>query len=166
MAESHKSIFKPTNPNKYIGDSNNIICRSSWERKFCRYCDNNPNILRWASEELSIPYLSPVDNRVHRYFPDYLIEVKEANGKIKKYIVEVKPKKQTIPPVKRERVTKSYIYEVKTYAVNQAKWKAAEEFCLDNGIEFKVITEDQLYVNNGPRRVSNRPKKSNRRKSR
>ena len=95
MGESIKSIYKPSNPEKYQGNANNIICRSSWERRFCNWCDNNPNILKWASEEFSIPYVSPIDNRIHRYYPDYLIEVKEVSGKIKKYVVEVKPKKQT-----------------------------------------------------------------------
>ena len=146
MGESIKSLFKPSHPEKYIGDPNNIVCRSSWERRFCLWCDNNENILKWASEEFSIPYVSPKDNRVHRYYPDYLIEVKETSGKIKKYIVEVKPKKQTLPPKKPSRVTKGYIYESVTYAVNQAKWKAATEFALDNGVEFKIITEDELGI--------------------
>ena len=114
MGESVKSKFKPSFPQKYQGDPNNIICRSSWERRFCNYCDTNPNILRWASEEFSIPYVSPVDNRIHRYFPDFLIEVKEESGKIKKYVVEVKPEKQTLPPKQGKRATKSYIYEAKT----------------------------------------------------
>ena len=146
MGESIKSKFKPSFPQKYQGDPNNIICRSSWERRFCNYCDTNPNILRWASEEFSIPYVSPVDNRVHRYYPYFLIEVKESSGKIKKYVFEVKPEKQTLPPKQGKRVTKSYIYEAKTYAVNQAKWKAASEFCLDNGVEFKIITEKELGI--------------------
>ena len=156
MGESIKSIYKPTNPQKYQGDSRNIICRSSWERAFCRYCDLNDNILRWASEEFSIPYLSPKDNRVHRYYPDYLIEVKEKNGKVKKYIVEVKPFRQTQLPKKPDRVTKTYINEMTTYAVNQAKWKAAEEFCLDNGVEFKIITEHELGIKSYGRGKSNK----------
>ena len=90
--------------------------------------------------------MSPVDNRVHRYFPDYIIRVKEKNNKIKNYVVEVKPKKQTRPPKKRSRMTKSYIYECQTYAVNQAKWKAAVEFCEDRRIQFKIITEDELGI--------------------
>ena len=146
MGESIKSKFNPSFPQKYQGDANNIICRSSWERKFCNYCDTNPNILKWASEEFSIPYVSPVDNRVHRYYPDFLIEVRETSGKIKKYVVEVKPLKQTQPPKQGKRVTKSFIYEAKTYAVNLAKWKAATEFCLDNGVEFKIITEKELGI--------------------
>ena len=146
MAESIKSKYKPSYPSKYKGDPTNIICRSSWERKFCRYCDLNENILEWGSEEFWIPYLSPVDNRVHRYFPDFIMKVKESTGKVKTYVVEVKPKKQTKPPVKKSRVTKSYLYEYKTYAVNQAKWKAATEFCEDRLIEFKIITEEELGI--------------------
>ena len=146
MAESIKSIYKPSNPQKYQGDANNIICRSSWERKFCRWCDLNESIVSWASEEFSIPYVSPVDNRIHRYYPDYLIKVKEKDGRVKTYVVEVKPKKQTVPPQKKSRVTKSYLHECKTYAVNQAKWKAADEFCKDNRIEFRIITEEELGI--------------------
>ncbi len=145
MGQSIKSIYKPSHPEKYLGNSSNIICRSSWERQFCRYCDVNPNIVKWASEEFSIPYISPVDGRPHRYYPDFLIEVKEKSGKLKKYVIEIKPKKQTLPPVKKKRVTKGFILEAKTYAVNQAKWKAAVDFCKDNLIEFKIITEDELY---------------------
>jgi hypothetical protein len=146
MGKSIKSRYKPEYPQKYKGNSDNIICRSSWERKFCRWCDLNENILEWGSEEFWIPYRSPVDNRVHRYFPDFIIKIREETGKIKTYIIEVKPKKQTIPPTKKSRVTKSYLNEVKTYAVNQAKWKAADEFCKDRMIEFKIITEDELGI--------------------
>lgn len=146
MGESLKSKYKPSNPKKYKGDPNNIVCRSSWERKFCRWCDLNDNIVSWGSEEFFIPYISPLDNRVHRYFPDFIIKVKESDGKIKTYVIEVKPKKQTAPPIKKSRVTKGYIYEAKTYAVNQAKWKAAKEWCDDRLIEFKIITEDELGI--------------------
>jgi hypothetical protein len=145
MAESLKSKYKPSNPQKYKGDYNNIICRSTWERKFCRWCDLNESIISWGSEEFFIPYVSPVDNRVHRYFPDFIIKLKEQSGKVKTYVIEVKPKKQTVPPVKKTRVTKSFIHETKTYAVNQAKWKAAKEWCDDRLLEFKIITEDELF---------------------
>ena len=121
-------------------------CRSSWERKFCQWADKKENVISWASEEINIPYVSPKDNRVHRYYPDFLIKVKESSNRIKTYVVEVKPKKQTLPPKKKKRITKSYIYECQTYAVNQAKWKAASEFCKDNRIEFKIITEDELGI--------------------
>ena len=146
MGKSIKSKYKPSYPQKYQGNPNNIICRSSWERKMCRWCDLNENIISWASEEFSIPYVSPVDNRIHRYYPDYLIKVKESTGKIKTYVIEEKPKKQTTPPKRPKRQTKSYIYECQMYAVNQAKWKAAKEFCLDNGVEFKIITENELGI--------------------
>ena len=146
MAESIKSKYKPSYPEKYKGDPNNIICRSSWERRFCRWCDLNENILEWGSEEFYIPYISPVDNRVHRYFPDFIIKVKESAGQVKTYVIEVKPKKQTQPPKTPKRKTKSYLYECKTYAVNQAKWKAATEFCVDNGWEFMLITEKELKI--------------------
>ena len=146
MAESIKSKYRPTYPQKYKGNPNNIICRSSWERRFCHWCDMNKNILEWGSEEFSIPYISPIDNRVHKYYPDFIIKVKESSGQIKTYVIEVKPEKQTREPVKKTRVTKSYIYEVTTYAVNQAKWKAANEFCKDRLIEFKIITENELGI--------------------
>lgn len=146
MGQSIKSIYKPEYPKKYQGNPSNIICRSSWERRFCHWCDLNENILEWGSEEFWIPYLSPVDGKVHRYFPDFIIKVKERSGQIKKYVIEVKPKRQTLPPQKKSRVTKSYIYESKTYAVNQAKWKSADEWCKDRLLEFKVITEEELGI--------------------
>lgn len=146
MGESVKSKYKPSYPSKYKGDPNNIICRSSWERKFCRYCDLNESVISWGSEEFWIPYLSPVDNRVHRYFPDFIMKVRESSGQVKTYVIEVKPGKQTVPPKKPKRQTKSYLYECKAYAVNQAKWKAAVEFCKDHMIEFKVITEKELGI--------------------
>jgi hypothetical protein len=147
MSESIKSRYKPSNPRKYVGDVNNIICRSSWERRFCVWCDSNENILEWGSEEFWIPYRSPVDNRVHKYFPDFFIKVRERNGSIKKYVIEVKPHRQTQQPnPKPKRKTKSWLYEVKTYAVNQAKWKAATEFCADRLLEFKIITENELGI--------------------
>ena len=97
---SYKGKYYPSFPRKYKGDPTNIIYRSLWERKFMVYCDKNQNILEWASEEIAIPYRSPIDNRVHRYFPDFYMKVKETNGKIKNYVIEVKPAKQTKPPVK------------------------------------------------------------------
>ena len=140
VGQSIKTKYKPTNPDKYMGNPNNIICRSNWERKFCSYCDRSKNILAWGSEELAIPYISPVDNRVHKYYPDFIMKVKEATGNIKTYIVEVKPKRETKPPKRKN------LYEMKTYAVNQAKWKAAREFCADRKVEFIIITEDELGI--------------------
>jgi hypothetical protein len=143
---SYKGKYKPSFPEKYNGDPTNIIYRSLWERKFCVYCDLNENILSWSSEEKAIAYRPPIDGKIHRYFPDFLIKVKESNGTIKKYMIEIKPKKQTLPPQKPQRQTKKYISEVYEYAKNQAKWEAAKEWCEDRGYEFKVITEQELGI--------------------
>ena len=143
---AYKGKYYPSFPRKYKGDPTNIIYRSLWERKFMVYCDKNQNILEWASEEIAIPYRSPIDNRVHRYFPDFYMKVKETNGKIKNYVIEVKPAKQTKPPKKPKRQTKGYIREAYEYARNQAKWKMAKEFCADRQWEFKVVTEKELGV--------------------
>lgn len=144
MAYSGK--FRPSNIQKYRGDHLNIIYRSLWERKFMVYCDKNENILEWGSEEIAIPYRSPLDGRIHRYFPDFYIKVRENTGKIQKYIIEIKPKKQCIEPQKQKKHTKTYIREVTEYAKNQAKWKAASEYCKDRLLQFKVLTEDHLAV--------------------
>ena len=143
---SYKGKYQPSYPKKYKGDPTNIIYRSLWERKFMVYCDKNENILEWGSEEIIVPYRSPLDNRYHRYFPDFYIKVKESSGKIKKMIIEIKPQKQCVEPKVQKRKTKAYIYEVVEYAKNQAKWKAAEEWCLDRGYEFKVLTENELGI--------------------
>ena len=143
---AYKGKYYPSFPRKYKGDPTNIIYRSLWERKFMVYCDKNQNILEWASEEIAIPYRSPIDNRVHRYFPDFYMKVKETNGKIKNYVIEVKPAKQTKPPTKPKRQTKGYIREAYEYAKNQAKWKMAKEFCADRQWEFKVVTEKELGI--------------------
>jgi hypothetical protein len=142
---SYKGKYLPSYPKKYRGDSTNIIYRSLWERKFMVYCDLNEHILEWASEEIVIPYRSPIDNRWHRYYPDFYVKVKNSLG-IKVYIVEVKPLKQTVPPKQPKRKTKQYINEVFDYTRNQAKWKAAREWCADRQYEFKVITEAELKV--------------------
>lgn len=137
----YKGRFKPTNPKKYCGDVSNIIYRSSYELKFMKWCDQNENIIEWGSEELSIPYISPIDNRVHRYFPDFYIKL---NGK--KYLIEIKPSRFTQEPKVPKRKTKRFIEEVKQYGTNIAKWQSATEFCLDNGWEFKIITEKELGI--------------------
>ena len=142
---SYKGKYQPRFPSKYKGNPTKIIFRSLWERKFMRYCDFSNNILEWASEEISIPYRSPIDRRIHKYFPDFYIKVQESNGKTKKYLIEIKPKRQTQPPVKKSS-KKAYIYEAHEYAKNQAKWKMAKEFCKDRLWEFKVMTEKELGI--------------------
>jgi len=141
---AYSGTFRPKNPGKYAGDPNNIIYRSTWEARVMTWLDKNPSIVTWASEEIAIPYHSPVDNKWHRYFPDFLVKVKTQDGKTKTMMLEVKPKKQTQPPEQQKRVTKQYITEVATWGVNQAKWKSAIEYCKDRGWEFKILTEDHL----------------------
>ena len=143
---AYKGKYYPSFPKKYKGDPTNIIYRSLWERKFMVYCDINTKILEWGSEEIALPYISPHDSRVHRYFPDFYIKVQENTGKIKRYLIEVKPLKQTTKPKKPKRQTKGYIREAFEYARNQAKWKAAREYCADRMWEFKVITEKELDI--------------------
>ena len=141
---SYKGRFIPTKPNKYQGDIRNIIYRSLWELKFMKWCGRNANILEWGSEEFFIPYKSPLDNRVHRYFPDFYMKVKESTGKTERYVIEVKPKRQCSPPKKGRKQKQTYIREVAEYAKNQAKWKAAKSFCEDRQLTFKVVTEKEL----------------------
>jgi hypothetical protein len=141
---AYSGRFTPSNPQKYIGDYKNIIYRSSWEAKVMNWLDKNSEIISWASEELTIPYKSPVDGQWHRYFPDFLVKMRTRDGLLKTMVLEVKPKRQAQPPEPRKRITKQYINEVTTSGVNQSKWKAATEFCLDRGWEFKVLTEDHL----------------------
>ena len=142
MAYSGK--FIPTNIAKYRGDVKKIVYRSLWERRFMVYCDNTSAILEWGSEEVIIPYVSPLDGRRHRYFPDFYIKVRQRDKTIKKMIIEVKPKIQCGPPKTPKRRTKRYINEVRTWGVNEAKWKAAIEWCVDRGMEFKILTEDHV----------------------
>lgn len=142
---AYKGKYKIKKLEKYKGDPTSVIYRSLWERKFMKYCEDNPNVLQWSSEEIVIPYRSPIDKKVHRYFPDFWIRVKNAKGVTESILIEIKPKKQTAPPKKTKRVTKRYISEVYTYGVNEAKWKAAQEFCKDRGWKFEIITEDHLF---------------------
>ena len=111
------------------------------------YCDLTESVSEWQSEEFWIPYRSPKDNRVHRYFPDFFIKYRDGNGKRRSVVIEVKPKKETkMPPTNPKKRTKSWAYSVKTWAVNQAKWKAATEYCKDRNYEFKIMTEDDLGI--------------------
>jgi hypothetical protein len=136
----HQGRYTPENPQKYAGNVNEIVYRSGWELQVMIKLDRTPSVVLWNSEGLAIPYLSPVDGRMHRYFPDMLIRVKDRQGKLKTYLLEIKPHAQTqLRTPKRQ--TKKFLTEVATYAVNKAKWEAAQEFCKDQGWEFQVITE-------------------------
>ena len=142
---TYKGRYFPTNPKKYRGNPNQIIYRSLWERKVMVYCDKNDAIIEWGSEEVIVPYISPWDGKLHRYFPDFYMKVRQADGSTKKFIIEVKPKSQCKQPVKNpKRRTTKWFNEVKTFAINQAKWKSAREFCEDKGMEFKIFTEDHI----------------------
>jgi hypothetical protein len=140
----HKGKFTPINPQKYRGDASNIIYRSSWEKRVMLWLDKHSQVISWSSEEVVVPYKSPADGRFHRYFVDFYAQIRDKNGKLNSYLLEIKPKKQATEPEIKSRITKQYINEVVTYAVNQAKWKAATEYCKDRGWEFKVLTEDHL----------------------
>jgi hypothetical protein len=143
LNKTYKGIFKPKNPAKYNGDASNIIYRSSWELRVMKYFDDNPNVIWWASEELSIPYKSPVDNRMHKYYPDFVAKLKVKTGLIKTVMIEVKPNAQTKMPVQK-RQTKRFIQESATYAINQEKWRAADLFCKEHGWQFQILTEKEL----------------------
>lgn len=145
----YKGKYKPVHPEKYKGDPTNIIYRSLWERKVMRYLDGNSSILQWSSEELAIPYLSPIDGKWHRYFPDFIIRYKDKDGVIQVRILEIKPAKQSVAPTVRDRgqrITKKYVTEVMQYGINSVKWKAAEEYCKDRGWTFQVLTEHDLGI--------------------
>jgi hypothetical protein len=143
---AYKGKYRPQNPKKYKGDPANIVYRSLWEQKFMRYCDLNENVNQWQSEEFFIPYRSPLDNKFHRYFPDFFIKYTDKNGNKRTMVVEIKPKKEVeMPEQNPSRRTKSWAYRVQTWVVNQAKWEAAKEYCADRNYEFKIMTEDELY---------------------
>lgn len=148
MAKYHQGRFKPKYPHMYKGDPTNIIYRSGWELKFLQYMDGHPDIEWYSSEEIVIPYISPVDNRPHRYFVDFVL--KKKNGET--IMIEIKPFKQTQPPLLENRLDskgktrKAYVNEVMTYGVNQAKWKAAQTFCKAKGWRFAIFTEKELNI--------------------
>lgn len=143
----YRGRFTPRNPSKYNGNPTTIIYRSSWELRVMRYFDETSSIVQWSSEELAIPYISPIDGRIHRYFPDFVIKIKRDALPPSVHMIEVKPAAQSKEPTirKRNAITKKYVTEVMTYGINQAKWKAADEYCKDRGWQFMVITERDLF---------------------
>ena len=143
---SYKGKYQLKNPSKYKGNPTLVIYRSLWERSYMKKLDLNENILEWSSEEIALSYKSPLDNRIHKYYPDFYVKERLSDGTIKKYIVEIKPKKQTLEPKVPKRKTKGYLYEVMEYAKNQSKWNSAREYCKDHGYEFKILTEDDLNI--------------------
>ena len=126
----------------------NIVYRSSWELKFMNWCDMNPSILYWQSEETVVPYKCATDNKWHRYFLDFRIQVKTKTGNIKTYLVEIKPASQTIPPKFPGKQTKRYLTESMTFLKNQSKWQAATQYAKDRNWEFVILTENDLGISN------------------
>lgn len=144
MAEYLQGKFQPKNPKKYKGNIDKIFFRSSYEMKYMKYLDEEAAVLQWASEEIAIEYIS-VDNKKHRYFPDFWIKVLGKDGKITQYIVEIKPHVQTIPPNMKRKKTKRLMEDILTYEINKAKWKAAEQFCNKYNMVFVKLTEKELF---------------------
>ena len=144
--KTYTGRFFPRNPKKYKGNVDNIIYRSGWELRAFKYFDENAFVLEWQSEELVIPYYDPATGRHRRYFPDIVAVVKEESGKVKTIVIEIKPRQQTQEPKVQKRITRRYITEVSTWATNNAKWKAAEDFCELRGWEFVIMTEKELGI--------------------
>ena len=147
-----QGLYKIENPEKYIGDIHNIIFRSSWENKFCAYCDKNPNILKWSSEPLSIKFWNPVDKKEHTYNPDYYIKVKKTDGTIVDWILEIKPssqykldKKPTISGNLTEKKVRSYNKRMEEWIVNRAKFDAAMRYAKANGYMFGAVDENFIF---------------------
>ena len=145
MSKTLKGKYSPRNPSKYKGAPQHIIYRSSWERTFCKWCDLREDVVKWSSEEMCIPYYDPMQKKTRRYFPDFIIRVRESDGLIVTKMIEIKPHKEVVGPEKHpKRKTKSWLYAVQTYVTNQAKWEAAKKFCEKKGWEFVIITEYEL----------------------
>jgi hypothetical protein len=140
MSKFYKGKFRPTNPNKYRGDVTNIEYRSLWERQVFKWCDQNPSVKAWSSEEVVIPYICRTDGKAHRYYVDLFIEFD--NGE--RYLIEIKPKAQTIQPVEKKIKTKKYITEVLTYAKNLSKWETADRYAQSKNMHFEIWHEDTL----------------------
>ena len=149
---SYKVKFRPKIPNKYKGNPTNIIYRSLLERRFMVYLDNTPSVLKWSSEEIVIPYVSPLDKRVHRYFPDFYMKYKTANSVIVEDLIEIKPSRHCKPPDPKRKLTKTgrtskrYLKEVNTYIINDAKWKQAVKFCEERKWGWRIITEKDINI--------------------
>ena len=146
--KTYKGRFAPKNPQKYKGDITNIVYRSLWELKFMKWCDLNSSVKEWGSEIVVVPYVSPLDKKVHRYFVDFYMKVMDKEGGVQKYLIEIKPEKFTRPPSIPKKRTKNFIDEVFQYGVNEAKWKAAFEYCQDRNMKFMILTEKDLGINN------------------
>lgn len=126
------------------------IFRSSYEKRFFYWLDTNVNIKVWGSEIIKVPYIFMIDNRKHNYYTDVYCEVLDKQGKIKKYLIEIKPSSQTVvpkkPKINNRKAMRNYMYEMKRYIQNKNKWKAATAFANAHNMEFKIITEKDLGI--------------------
>jgi hypothetical protein len=143
---THQGRYTVQHTDKYVGNVGAVFYRSMWELKFMKWCDNNPAVLQWGSEEIVIPYLSPVDGRIHRYFVDFFIKLRNRHGEEQRYLIEIKPQRFTQPPTRPARQTRRYVQEAMSYAVNQSKWEHAQRFCDKHGLKFLVLTERELGI--------------------
>jgi hypothetical protein len=144
-----QGYFRPARPEKYVGDVSTIVFRSSWEFKFLKWCDSSPTVIKYASEPVGIPYMSPLDKRGHTYYVDFYVVTKDNEGNEQGWLIEVKPNKYTKPPVAPTRMTDkqtaNYVHSAKQYIVNRAKFEAAKEFAAVRGLKFGIITENFLF---------------------
>lgn len=148
MARFLQGTYKPINPDKYAGNVKDIVYRSSWELAYMRRLDTDDKVLSWVSEEVVIPYRDH-NGRIHRYFMDFKV-TRCINEEIITELIEIKPYKETQPPVLTEgKKTKTKLREVLTWEKNQRKWAAARKFCEMKGWNFRIVTEKQLPVANG-----------------
>lgn len=142
-------LYSPKNPDKYIGDINKIVCRSSWEFRFCKYCDTNDLIIKWSSEPIKIPYYNPLDKKNHNYFVDFYIMIEKENGEKQEWILEVKPESQFKKPVFEGTSTlnklKSYNQKMQVWITNQAKFKSAKTWAEIRGYKFGIVDENFLF---------------------
>ena len=138
--------YKVQNKDKYIGNLHECEHRSSWELIYMKYLDGKSDVLEWGSEIIVVPYYHPIDKRSRRYYVDFYVKVMTKTGMTKKYIIEIKPYNQCFPPKKPKRQTNSYKNKIKTYLINQAKWKAAKKYADKRDWEFVVITEKELGI--------------------
>lgn len=145
--KNYKGKFSPQNPKKYKGNPTNICFRSLWERKFMIFCDINPSVLEWSSEEIIIPYFNPLDQKFHRYFVDFWLKIKKKNGDIEIKLIEIKPFKETSKPTIEEgkKLNKSKLLELQTWIINSNKWTAAKEYCKQRNWDFQILTEKDLF---------------------
>ena len=148
---AYKGKFRPKNPTKYKGDPTKIIYRSLWEFKVFKWMDSHPDVIWWQSEEVIVPYRSPIDGKIHRYYPDVVVHKRDGAGQPQTIMIEIKPSSQCIPPdiknnnkTKTGRISRIYLNEVKTWGVNEAKWKAAKNFCADRGLQWTIMTEKHI----------------------